>query len=169
MSFLEAGDRDDETGEVLPDVCAGFDCGEHGQCVGMSLTPTCVCDVGFVAIGAAAGGRAITCVAPDAPVPTDIYDKRLPALPDDLPGGREVELPTSPQLAGSAVATGKFPVPRETADLATAAGGGSCNMQRESHGAPVWLVLALGLAHLRRRLRVRVQPASTTPAPRTRV
>ena len=94
MSFLNPGDQ--EAGmETLPDPCATFDCGSKGSCVPVNMTPTCVCEPGFVAMGSftAEGARITTCVAPDTSIPDSFYQDRLPELPQDMPGGREVEVP----------------------------------------------------------------------------
>ncbi|HEU5072597.1 MAG TPA: DUF2330 domain-containing protein [Polyangiaceae bacterium] len=102
MSFLNPGDQ--EAGaEALPDPCATFSCGDNGSCVSVNMTPTCVCDEGFVAVGSvnAEGMRLTTCVAPDAAVPDSFYDQRLPALPPDLPGGRVVEVPEPETTSGA--------------------------------------------------------------------
>ena len=165
MSFLNAGDRDAATNEVLPDACAGFDCGEHGQCSAMNLTPTCVCDQGFVAVGNidANGARSMLCVEPVDSVPAAFYDKRLPVLPADLPGGREVVvadvLPPLPSPDVAAPPSAGFPMPRGNgvdAETAASAGGGGCSMTHR--GSPTgWLVaLLLGLGERsRRRARAR--------------
>jgi hypothetical protein len=96
MSFLNPGDRGAD-GTVLPDPCAGFDCG-MGRCESVNLTPTCVCDRGAVAVGSVAddGTRRTTCQPPQAgTVPVAFYSRRLPDLPSTLPGGREVDTPAS--------------------------------------------------------------------------
>jgi hypothetical protein len=61
----------------------------------MNMTPTCVCDEGFVAIGSlsAEGVRQTTCTQPLEPVPSAFYEVRLPALPAGMPGGRIVDTP----------------------------------------------------------------------------
>ncbi|HTV22834.1 MAG TPA: DUF2330 domain-containing protein [Polyangiaceae bacterium] len=163
MSFLNAGDRDDETGAVLPDACAGFDCGEHGQCTAMNMTPTCVCDQGFVAIGSfdATGARRTRCEAPTETVPSDFYDKRLAALPADLPGGREVAVPAVMPPVTPAIPEPPnvdFPMPRPNPDLGgssapnpMASDDGGCNMAPGSSSVP-WLLAGLvGAARARRR------------------
>ena len=94
MSFLNPGDQ--EAGmETLPDPCATFDCGSNGRCVPVNMTPTCECDAGFVATGSvtAEGVRVTTCTTPDTAIPDSFYEQRLPELPQDMPGGREVEVP----------------------------------------------------------------------------
>jgi hypothetical protein len=176
MSFLNAGDRDEQTGQVLPDACAGFDCGEHGQCTAMNMTPTCVCDQGFVAVGTidANGVRSTRCVAPMETVPSDFYEKRLPLLPTDLPGGREVMVPgamppvvSSPDVTDPDPGAG-FPMPRENPDLGgssspnpMASSGGGCALAARAAApsapsAPWWLGGLLGTAlALRRRSRAR--------------
>ena len=106
MSFLNPGDN--EAGaEALPDPCATFDCGANGSCVPMNMTPTCVCDKGFVAVGSltAEGVRQTTCLAPDTEVPDTFYEQRLPELPPEIPGGRPVDVP-EPQTTSSASGSG---------------------------------------------------------------
>lgn len=95
MSFLNPGDRALPDAPPLADSCATFDCGPHGECVPMNMTPTCRCSTGYVAVGAVAGdgSRETTCVLPDEPVPASFYDRRVPHLPDSLPGGRPVDVP----------------------------------------------------------------------------
>jgi hypothetical protein len=148
MSFANAGDRDAESGEVLPDACAGFDCGVNGRCMAVNMTPTCVCDRGFVAVGGSddTGGRRLRCVEPSTEVPVTFYDKRLPALPLELPGGRDV-----PSEASAA-----FPMPREVPAAAASAGGGSCGLRgaRSSDAAPWLVALLVGLARARRGARL---------------
>jgi hypothetical protein len=147
MSFLNAGDRDFETDEVLPDACAGFDCGENGRCTAVNMTPTCVCDQGFIAVGGvdAGGARRLSCVEPDTEVPKAFYAASLPELPLDLPGGREV--PRAPSAA--------FPMPRETPEAASSAGGGACTLgaERGQALAPWAAALLIGLSCARRRRR----------------
>jgi len=90
LSFLNPGDRD-TAGQVLPDACAGFSCGEHGSCVTMNMTPTCECDQGYVAQArVSAGTTSMTCVLPSEPIPASFYKTRLE--PRDLPTGREVRI-----------------------------------------------------------------------------
>jgi len=157
LSFLNPGDRERVDFETLPDVCASFSCGEHGQCLTMNLTPTCLCEQGFVATASLAddGTRQMTCVEPLTRVPLEFYQARLPALPEQLPGGREVRRSAPP------------PAPEDdTPDLPNAGlvtgetlGGGACALSLPwsvpSSGAPPrWLalgVLAAGLRCRRRR------------------
>jgi hypothetical protein len=170
MSFLNAGDRDEATGAVTPDACAGFDCGEHGQCSAMNMTPTCVCDQGFVAVGSfdANGARSMRCLEPTETVPSDFYEKRLPQLPEALPGGREVVVPAAlpplvePDTTGPEP-SGGFPMPRPNPDFGgssgpnpmASGGGGGCAMTPDA-AAPAasmatWLLAGLlGAARARR-------------------
>jgi hypothetical protein len=169
MSFLNAGDRDEETGAVTPDACAGFDCGEHGQCSAMNMTPTCVCDQGFVAVGSfdANGARSMRCLEPTETVPSDFYEKRLPQLPEALPGGREVVVPAAlPPLVGPDTTgpepSGGFPMPRPNPDFGgssgpnpMASGGGGCAITPDAAGPgasmAAWLLAGLlGAARARR-------------------
>jgi len=155
MSFLNAGDRETPDADVVPDACAGYDCGEHGQCTAMNMTPTCVCDQGYVAVGTidGSGTRRMSCVTPDEPVPTSFYDKRLPAL-SELGGGRTVDIP-SVMPATPEPTSEDFPMPRSSG-----ASSGGCSVAAGTceTGAPGagWLLAALGAATARRR---------RTPAP----
>jgi MYXO-CTERM domain-containing protein len=164
MSFLNAGDRDEDTGSVLPDACAGYDCGDNGQCTAVNMTPTCVCDQGFVAIGSfdPSGARRTRCVAPSETVPREFYDKRLAALPDELPGGREVVVvvadvtPPAPSGMPEPPSTG-FPMPRPNPDLGaspSASDDGGCSMSPGASPAP-WLLAGLLAAARARRRRAR--------------
>lgn len=92
MSFLNPGDKNADGTDALPDTCAGYDCGTNGQCVAMNLTPTCVCDQGYVAVGDIddSGVRSTRCVAPLQEVPAEHYQRLLPALPAGFAGGRGV-------------------------------------------------------------------------------
>ncbi|HEU4577638.1 MAG TPA: DUF2330 domain-containing protein, partial [Polyangiaceae bacterium] len=179
LSFLNPGDSDQQGGgEVLPDPCAGFSCGSNGQCIAMNLTPTCVCDQGYVAVGqiASDGTRKMNCVKPAEAVPATFYANTLPALPDELPGGREVKLTepapmpmpgTTPEPVGGA----NFPMPRSNPDLGPSqvpVGGDSppcCKENAKSGGCDIappapssaawgWLA-ALGVAASLRRRRGR--------------
>ena len=168
LSFLNPGDSDDQGGgEVLPDPCAGFSCGSNGQCVSMNLTPTCVCDQGYVAVGQidSNGTRKMNCVEPTEAVPADFYANTLPALPQALPGGREVKL-TEPQpmpapgTTPEPAATADFPMPRSNPELGPSqvpvtksGGGGGCDLAMPASSGVAWgWLAALGLAaSLRRR------------------
>jgi hypothetical protein len=154
MSFLNPGDRETPDADVVPDACAGFDCGEHGQCTAMNMTPTCVCDQGYVALGSIAqdGTRSVSCVTPDEAVPADFYDKRLPAL-SQLGGGRTVDVPDvmTPDSPDPGTSGAGFPMPRGSGG----SGGGGCSLGRASGAGPGgWaLALALGAVATRRRRR----------------
>ncbi|MCS6799454.1 MAG: DUF2330 domain-containing protein [Myxococcota bacterium] len=101
MSFLNPGDSAIPGETPLPDPCVGYDCGA-GRCVAQNMTPTCVCDAGMVAVGwfEESGARRTRCVAPSSPVPPSFYDRRLPPLPADLPGGRTVDVPPPRRPSG---------------------------------------------------------------------
>ena len=95
MSFLNPGDQE-AGGETLPDPCATFDCGEHGSCLAVNMTPTCVCDQGYVAIGAIpAAGRTTTCVVPDQAIEAAFYQRTLPPAGPLLPPGDAADSPTA--------------------------------------------------------------------------
>ena len=176
MSFLNPGEREAEGADVLPDTCAGFDCGDHGQCTTVNLTPTCVCDRGFVALASdsASGARTITCIEPDDAVPSDFYEKRLAALPPELPGGRPVpipvEMPVAPVSDPSTpsgpepTASADFPMPRVTPGYEpparSSSSDGGCNLaggavaNGTTASGTAWVAaLALAVARLRRRPR----------------
>jgi hypothetical protein len=89
MSFVNPGDVA-ASGASMPDPCQTFDCGANGQCLSVNMTPTCVCDRGFVALGsfAADGTRSTRCEQPMVVIPDEFYAQRLPDLPVELPGGR---------------------------------------------------------------------------------
>jgi hypothetical protein len=149
MSFINAGDRETPDADVVPDACAGFDCGEHGQCTAMNMTPTCVCDQGYVAVGNIDenGTRSVSCVTPDEAVPTSFYDKRLPPL-SELGGGRSVDVPSvmpepTPDYTDPTPSTG-FPMPRGNGNASNS--GGGCNMGGGAlETGPGWaLAVALG-------------------------
>jgi hypothetical protein len=154
FSFMNPGDRETQNVEALPDPCAGFDCG-HGQCVSMNLSPTCVCDLGYVAVGSVdpQGVRGTRCVKPQAPVPPSFYETRLAPLPDGVPAGREVNVPDplparEDDAPGEAVAFA-MPGARRLAKTDS-----SCALALRPAALDVrWLVLGLSAAALRRRRR----------------
>jgi hypothetical protein len=96
MSFVNPGDTMAD-GQVMPDPCIGFDCGPQGECTTVNMTPTCVCDAGYVAHGAidAEGTRTTTCSKPMVAVPMEFYAQRLPDLPSSLPTSRHVDVDRS--------------------------------------------------------------------------
>jgi hypothetical protein len=98
MSFVNPGDEV-AGGATMPDPCQTFDCGGNGECLSVNMTPTCVCDHGYVALGrfGADGTRETTCQQPMVVVPDEFYAQRLPDLPTELPGGR-VMLEVDPML-----------------------------------------------------------------------
>jgi hypothetical protein len=172
LSFLNPGDSDDQGGgEVLPDPCAGFSCGSNGQCISMNLTPTCVCDQGYVAVGqiTADGTRQMNCVKPADAVPAAFYANTLPSLPKELPGGREVKLtepvpmPAPGNTTPETTAVGYFPMPRANPDLGPSqvpvgpdlcckpdgkkSSDGGCNLSAPTSSSAAWCWLAaLGIA-----------------------
>jgi hypothetical protein len=170
LSFMNPGDRDEGSGAVLPDPCAGFSCGDRGRCTAVNLTPTCVCDQGFVAIGSLddqTGARTTSCVEPLERVPVNFYAQRLAELPANLPGGRVVEVPP---VMGSDPEPDPitFPMPRPNPEQvgpadpnlpgATAASSsdGGCSLSRSPARDGVvapWIavIAALGASRLRRR------------------
>lgn len=161
MSFLNAGDRELDTLGFLPDTCVDFDCGDNGRCVAMNLTPTCVCDEGYVARGSltASGERRTSCVLPPEPIPAAFYARRLRALPEELPGGRSIELFEDGAVDGMpGVVDGTdpgdetFPMPRPTDAVARSSGDGGCSVSSSAaaHAARgSWAaLLAAGLGWL---------------------
>jgi hypothetical protein len=133
LSFLNPGDREADSLDTLPDPCATAECGEHGQCVSVNLTPTCVCDQGYVAVPVGTqGSRSTRCVEPAETVPRRFYATALVDLPELLPGGRDVELvPTPAEPAGG------YPTP-------SSSGGGGCAVapQRHAGAQALWLLAA---------------------------
>jgi hypothetical protein len=109
MSLLNPGDQMDGM-QTLPDPCATFECGAFGQCVPVNMTPTCVCQQGYVATGGfdEDGVRRTTCVTPIDAIPDSFYDGRRADLPEELPGGVEVDVPDpTPGAAGEASTSGE--------------------------------------------------------------
>jgi hypothetical protein len=88
MSFANPGTSQD--GVKVLDPCLNFDCGPYGACEPVNMTPTCICDHGYVATGSVAsdGTRNTRCSKPVSAVPSGFYALRLPDLPESLPGGR---------------------------------------------------------------------------------
>jgi hypothetical protein len=124
MSFVNPGDMM-SSGEVMPDPCQGFDCGPEGECNAINMTPTCVCDQGYVAYGSfnADGTRKTTCAKPMLAVPSEFYLQRLPALPASLPGGRSVvvdmEMPVvRPSMSDLGSMSGALPMPNPKPEAA---------------------------------------------------
>jgi Uncharacterized protein conserved in bacteria (DUF2330) len=150
LSFLNPGDKD-SAGEALPDPCVGIDCGGHGSCVPMNMTPTCECERGYVARGAvgADGSRSTRCTEPTKSVPDAFYNRRAVARAADLPIGRDevVAEPTEPSDPADPIAHGN----------GVARGGKSCALARAdtslSRSAAPLLLLAVvcGLRRARRR------------------
>jgi MYXO-CTERM domain-containing protein len=181
LSFLNPGDREDDGVETLPDPCAGFSCGDNGQCISMNLTPTCVCDQGYVAVGQidSDGARKMNCVKPTQAVDAAFYANTLPALPKELPGGREVKLTEPepmPMPGNTTLETStpplNFPMPRSNPELGpsqipvgapcckenakSGGGGGGCNFATPAASSAAWgWLAALGLAASWRRRRSR--------------
>lgn len=177
MSFLNPGDQEAGS-EALPDPCATFSCGDKGSCVAVNMTPTCVCDKGFVALGGvdAAGARLTSCVAPNTEIPDSFYEKRLPELPTEIPGGRPVDVPepatttagsgdTGGSAGGGPATTGGSGTNAGNAGNggngaspnaadSKASGGGGCSVGAPAGAAPIGYAFALGalgLGALRRR------------------
>lgn len=147
MSFMNPGEAD-ETGEKFADPCVGVSCGGHGSCVAMNLTPTCVCDEGYVAIAPSAATRTVECALPTTAIPKGFYNRRPPPLAPGMVAGRtlplaaaagpsDVELPPMYGAPSSA--------PTLEPEVKTKSGG--CALATGTHG--LWL--ALGLLLWRRR------------------
>lgn len=167
MSFLNPGDA--EAGaEALPDPCATFDCGPNGRCTPVNMTPTCVCNEGYIATGSFddEGARLTTCIEPSDPIPGDFYDERLPDSPLGLVG-REVDVPDPPD--GGATTSGSTATGGSGGSDGSggSAGAGATNSAKatgtrasgcsvvgvEGRGFPAWLGL-LSMLALRRRRRI---------------
>jgi hypothetical protein len=138
----------------------------------MNMTPTCVCDEGYVAVGTidnTSGVRSTRCEQPSDAVPRDFYEKRLPSLPTDLPGGREVVVaavtpPVTPPSVPEPPPSAEFPMPRANPDLGgssspnpmASGGDGGCAMSHRAvapgAATAAWLLAGLlGAASARRR------------------
>ena len=87
MSFLNPGDIEVPGADPVQDPCIGFDCGAGGVCVNINLSPSCVCDTGFVATIAQNGN--VTCAKPQTRVDSSFFENRLPTRPAELPAGRD--------------------------------------------------------------------------------
>jgi hypothetical protein len=132
LSFLNPGDKNPD-GEALPDPCVGFDCGGHGRCVPMNMTPTCECERGYVAQGSVddAGTRSTTCQLPTKGIPESFYNRRAMPRDSTLPIGREVtvEAPTSPSDPADPMPEGNMDAMRRTG------GGDGCSVARTQPAA----------------------------------
>jgi hypothetical protein len=140
MSFVNPGDVAASGGAML-DPCQTFDCGENGECLAINMTPTCVCDRGFVALGrfAADGTRTTRCEQPTIAVPDEFYTQRLPDLPEELPGGRAMEVdPMRPVVEPSMDDLGStgMPVPRDDESAPATGSAGAPSAQPEEGEKP---------------------------------
>jgi hypothetical protein len=154
MSFVNPGDKT-ASGENMTDPCVNFDCGVNGGCLAMNMTPTCVCDAGFVAVGSfnATGARTTSCEKPTITVPMTFYQQRLPDLPKDLPGGRvmktysTVSLPViKPRMADLGSHSGALPSAEPKASSPASSASGGCHVAavsggRDAYNAVWWLGL----------------------------
>jgi MYXO-CTERM domain-containing protein len=175
MSFMNPGDVA-ASGGAMTDPCQSFDCGPNGECLAVNMTPTCVCDRGFVALGsfAADGTRSTRCEQPMLAVPDAFYAQRLPDLPTELPGGRVMAVdPMLPVIEPSMDDLGSMgmPVPGGAADGPASdpgrgddgapgsvdeSGDGSCGVSAPGAGRGgafglLWLALAWCVRRQRRR------------------
>jgi hypothetical protein len=154
LSFLNPGDKN-AAGEALPDPCVDVDCGGHGKCVPMNMTPTCECDRGYVAQGSvdAQGNRVTTCKMPSVAVPDNFYNRRAMPRDPSLPVGRDDVVP--PPVAQSDPAD-PLPTGNATAMQPKPSGGSSCSMVRGDAaraGSSGLLLLATAALWLSRRRR----------------
>jgi hypothetical protein len=178
LSYLNPGDRN-AAGEALPDPCVGVDCGGHGKCVAMNMTPTCECEHGYVAEGivAADGSRSARCLKPALSVPDEFYNRRAMPRDPSLPLGRDevIAVPTSPSDDADPVPEGNMMAmanpgttdavanPGTTGNMADpgapgAKKGGGCSLHAVSDranwgGLAAFSLLGAGLALARRRRR----------------
>jgi MYXO-CTERM domain-containing protein len=151
LSYLNPGDRN-EAGEVLPDPCVGVDCGGHGKCVAMNMTPTCECDHGYVAEGvvAADGSRSARCLNPTQSVPDSFYNRRPMPRDPSLPVGRDEvpPAPTSPSDKDDPVPEGNMSAMDPNAGPkppAAKRGDDGCSVRAVGDGADNGLRAALSL------------------------
>lgn len=163
LSFLNPGDRN-AAGAALPDPCVGVDCGGHGTCVAMNMTPTCECEHGYVAEGvvAADGTRSARCLKPAQSVPESFYNRRPMPRDPSLPIGREVSVapPTSmsddadPVPAGNMMAMGDTPTPAPPTPVKKSDSGCALGAPQEGRSRGLLAALlgvAVALMRLRRR------------------
>ena len=172
MSFLNPGDQDAGM-DTLPDPCAGFDCGAHGSCLAVNMTPTCVCDRGTIAVGSftAEGQRSTTCVEPEESIDASFYDQRLPNLPSDLPGGRPVSMPPgtgggsgsttdSSSSGGTSSTSSSESSTMNRAQTSDASADGGCSIAAEPRRTYPLELLSLGLLGAWAARRRRTSPVS---------
>jgi hypothetical protein len=157
LSFLNPGDRN-EAGAALPDPCVGIDCGGHGTCVAMNMTPTCACEKGYVAQGVLAADktRSARCVKPSTAIPDNFYNRRALARDPSLPIGRAETMP-----APTAASDGEDPVPEGNMGARSGGGSSGCSVDhaRTAQGAGSAALLSLTLFAFARGLRRRRQRA----------
>jgi len=144
LSFMNPGART-LRGETFPDACAGFDCGTHGTCVAMNLTPTCECDKGYVARGwlDASGRRRTVCMETLEAIPATFYNRRPLERPDELPAGVEIALPVPSGPPDVVVVDHGEPVAPTGPGSSSSGGCASVSAPTSVHG--LWLAL-IGLA-----------------------
>jgi hypothetical protein len=162
MSFVNPGDVA-ATGETMTDPCVAFDCGEFGDCKSINMTPTCLCDQGYVAVGSmdATGARSTRCEKPMIAIPSLFYAQRLPDLPSELPGGTKVVITTPPAMQMPVIQprmtdlgsnSGAMPIPARTTPADTS---NDCHVRapgaRTGSGATTLLFVALAWLGWRRR------------------
>jgi hypothetical protein len=153
MSFVNPGDVM-TGGEVMPDPCQGFDCGPEGECNAINMTPTCVCDQGYVAYGSfnADGTRRTTCAKPMLAVPSEFYLQRLPNLPASLPGGRSVMVDmampvVAPSMGDLGSTSGALPKPNATPEPARGDASSGCSTSKADASSVYGAILcAIALA-----------------------
>jgi Uncharacterized protein conserved in bacteria (DUF2330) len=143
LSFLNPGDRN-EAGAVLPDPCVGIDCGGHGTCVAMNMTPTCACEKGYVAQGllAADKTRSARCVKPSTAIPDNFYNRRALARDPSLPIGRDESMP-----APTAGSDDDDPVPE--GNMGARSGGGNsrgCSVSHARTAQGAWRAALISFA-----------------------
>jgi hypothetical protein len=165
LSFLNVGDRGPE-GDVLPDPCVGVDCGEHGVCVNMNMTPTCECKTGYVARPRLNFQTTLTCVKPSIAIPASFYGMRIPER--TLPAGREVrivEVTAPPERAlpsGTEVHVVEVEQPPQSPPRSSSSSSCAIASSRSTGqgGGLAVAVLALALRAYGRRRRRAVSPAA---------
>lgn len=148
LSYLNPGDRN-AAGEALPDPCVGIDCGGHGKCVAMNMTPTCECEHGYVAEGVVGsdGSRSARCLKPALSVPDDFYNRRAMPRDPSLPIGRDevIPPPTSPSDDDDPVPEGNMVAMADPGPMAGKKSDGGCSLQPPSNRAGQGLFAAFSL------------------------
>ncbi len=138
------------TDNPFADPCAGFSCGDHGECVSLNGSPSCRCEQGLIAVASLDYTTAnpvakTTCVAPAKAIDPEFYAQTAVPEPQLPYPGRTTPLGTP--------AFPHDPVGRMTA---SSSDDGGCSTSGRPVGLPLGLsTLLLAPVLLRRRLSAR--------------